>query len=155
MNDPINSQALPPELEAIDRRLAHLGDAERAGAPVSLESRINAATTGVFAHRATPPRSGVLAHLGGRRLDWPMRVAAVIAVMIGGWAVIHGMGDNPAKAPSLNAQFNPDEVFEYVFGRPGTTEQQIQRLLMDTAQLEDMIGGNDLGDIDTTDQEKL
>jgi len=161
MNDRHDNQSFPPELEAIDRRLDGLARAEREAAPAALEARICAATAGSFAarglvrtHEAAGARGGVLARLGGRRLDWPMRVAAVIAVMIGGWAVVHGIDGTPAKGPSLNAQFNPDEVFEYVFGRQGTTDQ-IQRLLLDTAQLEDLVGGNDLGDIDSSDQESL
>jgi hypothetical protein len=164
MNDHNENIQLPPELEALDARLADLGRAERATAPAELEARIVAATNAALAAhgpalriapqtRAEPV--GLLGRLSVRRLDWPMRVAAVIAVMIGGWAVIHGInGTQPSPTKLQPAQFNPDEVFDYVFARSGTSEQ-IQRLLLDTAQLETLVGGDDPGDPEIGDQENL
>ncbi|HYD01416.1 MAG TPA: hypothetical protein VEB22_09340, partial [Phycisphaerales bacterium] len=93
---------------------------------------------------------GVIGRLSIRRLDWPMRVAAVIAVMIGGWAVFNGVNGPKPSSPT----FNPDEMFDYVFGRSGTTEQ-IQHLLMDASNLDVLIGGEDLGESDLGDKESL
>lgn len=162
MNDHNEDIQLPPELEALDARLADLGRAERASAPADLEARIVAATSGTIAARGPALRIGpqtrtepvgLFGRLSVRRFDWPMRVAAVIAVMIGGWAVVHGInGTQPSQSPP--AQFNPDEVFDYVFGRSGTSEQ-IQRLLLETAQLETLVGGDDLGDPEIGEQENL
>lgn len=162
MNDHNDDIQLPPELEALDARLADLGRAERAAAPADLEARIVAATSvaarGPALRIAPETRAepvGLFGRLSVRRLDWPMRVAAVIAVMIGGWAVVHGInGTQPGPSKPPAAQFNPEEVFDYVFGRSGTSEQ-IQRLLLDTAKLETLVGGDDLGDPEIGDQENL
>ncbi|HZW06315.1 MAG TPA: hypothetical protein VFF65_04255 [Phycisphaerales bacterium] len=149
----MNNNQLPPELEALDARLAALGAAERAAAPASLEAEIFAATSGFGAAEAPAPKpqpSGVIGRLSLRRLDWPMRAAAVIAVMIGGWAVFNGANGPKPAGPT----FNPDEMFDYVFGRPGTAEQ-IQHLLGDAANLDALIGGEDLGEPDVGDKESL
>ncbi|MDP1660827.1 MAG: hypothetical protein Q8L55_02830 [Phycisphaerales bacterium] len=149
MNDQNNNQPLPPELEALGARLDDLGASERACAPADLQSRILAATTGVIAHPAptlrltqqpAANRTGLVGQLRLRRIVWPMRVAAVIAVAIGGWAAFNGFNGPKPTQPS----FNPDEVFDYVFGRSGTSEQ-IQRLLQDTANLESLVGSDDFG----------
>ncbi len=159
MIDQNHNQPLPPELEALSARLDNLGAAERAGAPADLQSRIFAATTGVIAQPATPlrltqpaaaDRTGIVGRLRMHRIVWPMRVAAVIAVAIGGWAAFNGFNGPKPTAPS----FNPDEVFDYVFGRSGTSEQ-IQRLLQDTAKLESLVGSDDFGVPDMNDLESL
>ncbi|MBY0308059.1 MAG: hypothetical protein K2Q09_04885, partial [Phycisphaerales bacterium] len=95
MSDDSNSQ-LTPDLAALDARLNELGAAARADAPTALEDRIVHATGALLTGSGKSPAAapvGVIARLGlnGRRLDWPMRVAAVISVMIGGWAVFHGI----------------------------------------------------------------
>lgn len=155
-----NYEALTPDLAALDAGLAELGAAERAGAPSELEGRIIAATSGVVVSNArkplalagksdAPARTGVLGRLSVKRLDWPMRVAAVIAVMIGGWAVFNGVNGPKPAAPS----FNPDEVFDYVFGKTGTAEQ-IQNLLGEVSDLEMLIGGGE-HEPEIGDQESL
>lgn len=149
MNELNNNQPLPPELESLCARLDDLGASERACAPASLQARILSATEGVISRPAqtlrltetdSVGRSGLIGHLRIRRIVWPMRVAAVIAVAIGGWAAFNGFNGPKPTPPS----FNPDEVFDYVFGRSGTSEQ-IQRLLLDTANLESLVGNDDFG----------
>ena len=160
-----NMEALTPELTALDAGLAELGAAERAGAPSALEGRIVAATSGVLASRAKPvltlvrpEPTGLIGRLSVKRLDWPMRVAAVIAVMIGGWAVIHGVRGvdrgvivGPAKS---SAEAERMLAIWSTLENSGASEQ-IQKLLLETANLQSMVGGDDLGEPDGADLENL
>lgn len=151
------NEALSPELDALDAQLARLGAAERAAAPASLEGRIGMATAGVFAPkagaRAANEPKGVLGRLSVRRLDWPMRVAAVIAVMIGGWAVFHGV---QGPGPKAGASFDAEKIASILasWEKSGASEQ-IQKLLIDANSLETLIGSDDVGLGDPSDQESL
>ena len=154
MNDQ-NHDNLPVELEELDARLSALGATERAQAPADLEARIMAATSGVIAPAAAPRKEpiGVIGRLSIKRLDWPMRAAAVIAVMIGGWAVFHG-ADGPQRGPGPEhaVAIDPEKLANFVFNS-GPSEQ-LQRLLLETATLETLTGNDDLTSPDG-DQESL
>jgi hypothetical protein len=154
-----NNTNLPAELAALDARFAELGAAERAAAPAGVESRILAATAPVVVARVVIPARkepvGVIGRLSIRRLDWPMRAAAVIAVMIGGWAVINGVngprtGSGPGPGP---APLDPEKLANFVFNS-GPSEQ-LQRLLLETAKLETLMGDDDLNGPDGGDLETM
>ena len=162
-------EALPPELAALDAGLAELGAAERAGAPAGLEAKIIAATAGTLASpiRAQPALKiagrepkGLLHRLSVKRLDWPMRAAAVIAVMIGGFAVYNGANGPGSINRGPKQIVGSEEDAERLLSiwsslEKGTTAEKIQGLLLDAANLETMVGEDDFGVPDFTDQENI
>lgn len=156
-----NMEALTPELSALDAGLAELGAADRAGAPSGLEGRIIAATSGLLAAPKplqlvrTEPR-GIIGRLSVKRLDWPMRAAAVIAVMIGGWAVINGSGGPGGAVPAQKGNAEAEQLLTIwsALEKTGASEK-IQNLLMDAANLESLVVDNGLGETDTGEQENI
>lgn len=164
MNEQDNIE-LTPELAALDAGLAQLGAAERAAAPAQLEGRIVASTEGLLRPRVVhapvagrAPHGGwLLKRLGGKRLDWPMRVAAVICVMIGGWAVFHGIGGVKTEGgkPPLDGKAEAERMLAiWSTIDNGGTAEKIQGLLKDAKSLEELLGSDDLAP-DLSDQESL
>ncbi|MFT3684838.1 MAG: hypothetical protein QM783_07900 [Phycisphaerales bacterium] len=152
---------LTPEIAALDAHLDALGGAERAAAPAELEARIMSATSGLLKAKpvaAPTPRTGVLARIGGRRLDWPMRVAAVISVMIGGWAVFHGIGGVKTETPKKQVVDGTQEaekllsIWSSLEG--GGTAEKIQNLLIDAEKLQSLVRQDD-PETDLSDPESL
>jgi hypothetical protein len=110
-NHPHRDDALPDDLRAIDAQLAQLGEHARTGAPAGLTDRVYAASrsslpvstiqptlrlTGEAARPATlQPRF---------RLGWAVRLAASVALLAGGIALVIALSPSSTSQPAVALQ---------------------------------------------------
>jgi hypothetical protein len=157
MNEQEFNQSLTPEIVSLQAELDALGAAERSAAPRELEARIVASTAALAAQKASANRTGVLARIGGRRLDWPMRVAAVICVMIGGWAVFHGIGgvQSETNKPKVDGTQEAEKLLSiWSTLEGGGTAEKLQTLLKNAQDIEQLVNPDDV-EPDLSDPESL